>query len=121
MWALMLNYRCSLPGLVDNLSSTISQANIQNPVSNVTVDDHTESGLLWKIGTQYVVIGLSLSEPHTSRTTMCTRVYVSLFACQSKDGPWTGQFDDLSQDHSQISIHVHTWWLTGLLLQCSHS
>ena len=50
MWALMLNYGCGLPGPADYVCSLIAwynKASIKNPVSNVTVDDHTGSGLLW--------------------------------------------------------------------------
>ena len=47
MWALMLNYRCSLPCRLRLQLEWYNKANIQNPVSNVTVNDYTESDLLW--------------------------------------------------------------------------
>ena len=68
-----------------------------------------------------LVIELSLSEPHTSRITcvyVCMFVFFGLLVTESKDGPWTGQFDDQSQDHTHpdlvaitgfcYSVHIYS-------------
>ena len=55
----------------------------------------------------------------------CARVYVFWFVClfvcllvtESKDGPWTGQFDDLSQDHT----HPQLVAITGLFTPHAHA